>query len=249
MIEIKNLKKAYNNVTVVDIPSLTISKGESVGLVGNNGAGKTTLFRMILDLILPESGEISSNGEPVAGHENWKTYTASYLDEGFLIEYLTPEEYLYFIGSLHQQSRPQVDEALTALGDFFNGEILNRGKYIRDLSKGNQCKVGVASCLLQNPQILVLDEPFANIDPSTQFRLKNMLKDANKSKGITTIVSSHDLNHITDVCDRILLMEKGVIIKDIATSSSTLSELESYFGVGQTLGSAPVVGIDQEENH
>jgi len=249
MIEIKNLKKAYNNVTVVDIPNLTISKGESVGLVGNNGAGKTTLFRMILDLILPESGEISSNGEPVAGHENWKTYTASYLDEGFLIEYLTPEEYLYFIGSLHQQSRPQVDEALAALGDFFNGEILNRGKYIRDLSKGNQCKVGVASCLLQHPQILVLDEPFANIDPSTQFRLKNMLKDANKSKGITTIVSSHDLNHITDVCDRILLMEKGVIIKDIATSSSTLSELESYFGVGQTLGSAPVVGIDQEENH
>ena len=249
MIEIKNLKKTYNNVTVVDIPHLAISKGESVGLVGNNGAGKTTLFRMILDLILPESGEISSNGEVVAGHENWKTYTASYLDEGFLIEYLTPEEYLYFIGSLHQQSRPQVDEALTALGDFFNGEILNRGKYIRDLSKGNQCKVGVASCLLQNPQILVLDEPFANIDPSTQFRLKNMLKDANKNKGITTIVSSHDLNHITDVCDRILLMEKGVIIKDIATSSSTLSELESYFGVGQTVGSAPVIGIDLEENH
>jgi ABC-2 type transport system ATP-binding protein len=239
MIEIKNLKKAYNNVTVVDIPNLTISKGESVGLVGNNGAGKTTLFRMILDLILPESGEISSNGELVAGHENWKTYTASYLDEGFLIEYLTPEEYLYFIGSLHQQSRPQVDEALAALGDFFNGEILNRGKYIRDLSKGNQCKVGVASCLLQNPQILVLDEPFANIDPSTQFRLKNMLKDANKNKGITTIVSSHDLNHITDVCDRILLMEKGVIIKDIATGSSTLSELENYFGVGQALSTSP----------
>ena len=249
MIEINNLKKAYNNVTVVDIPHLSIAKGESVGLVGNNGAGKTTLFRMVLDLILPESGQILSNGEVVAGHENWKAYTASYLDEGFLIEYLTPEEYLYFIGSLHQQSRPQVDEALVELSDFFNGEILNRGKYIRDLSKGNQCKVGVASCLLQNPQLLMLDEPFANIDPSTQFRLKNMLKDANKSKGVTTIVSSHDLNHITDVCDRILLMEKGVIIKDIATSSSTLSELESYFGVGQTAGSVPVTGIDQEENH
>lgn len=239
MIEIQNLKKTYNNVTVVDIPNLTISKGESVGLVGNNGAGKTTLFRMILDLILPESGQISSNGEAVAGHENWKAYTASYLDEGFLIDYLTPEEYLYFIGSLHQQSRPEVDETLVALGDFFNGEILNRGKYIRDLSKGNQCKVGVASCLLQNPQLLMLDEPFANIDPSTQFRLKNMLKDANKSKGVTTIVSSHDLNHITDVCDRILLMEKGVIIKDIATSSSTLSELEDYFGVGQKTTYSP----------
>ena len=91
MIEIKNLKKAYNGVTVVNIPQLEIKKGESVGLVGNNGAGKTTLFRMMLDLIRPETGEVSSNGEPVAGHEKWKDYTASYLDEGFLIDYLHPK--------------------------------------------------------------------------------------------------------------------------------------------------------------
>jgi ABC-2 type transport system ATP-binding protein len=248
MIEIKNLKKIYGGITVVDVPHLVINKGESVGLVGNNGAGKTTLFRMILDLIRPDAGEVRSNGEAVAGHESWKTYTASYLDEGFLIDYLTPEEYLYFIGGLHQQSKAIVDETLLKLADFFNDEILNKGKYIRDLSKGNQCKVGVASCVLQNPQLLMLDEPFANIDPSTQFRLKNMLKELNKAQGITNIVSSHDLNHITDVCDRILLMEKGVIIKDIATNSSTLKELENYFGVGQTVETeAEVVGkIDEE---
>ena len=233
MIAIDNLKKIYGGVTVVNIPHLEIKKGESVGLVGNNGAGKTTLFRMILDLIRAEAGEILSNGENVAGHENWKNYTASYLDEGFLIDYLTPEEYFYFIGGLHQQSRAHVDDFLSGLTEFFNGEILKRGKYIRDLSKGNQCKVGVASCLMQNPELLMLDEPFANIDPSTQFRLKSILKDLNKNKGVTTLISSHDLNHITDVCDRILLMEKGVIIKDIATSSSTLGELEAYFGVGQ----------------
>lgn len=234
MIEVRNLKKIYNGITVVDVPTLQINKGESVGLVGNNGAGKTTLFRMVLDLIRAESGEILSNGEVVAGHEKWKDYTAAYLDEGFLIDYLTPEEYFYFIGGLHSLNRAHVDEVLTGLTDFFNGEILKKGKYIRDLSKGNQCKVGVASCLLQEPQLLMLDEPFANIDPSTQFRLKNLLKDLNKNKGVTTIVSSHDLNHITDVCDRILLMEKGVIIKDIATSSSTLNELEAYFGVEAT---------------
>ena len=231
MIEIKDLKKIYGGATVVNIPHLEIKKGESVGLVGNNGAGKTTLFRLILDLIRPESGEVLSNGEPVAGHENWKNYTASYLDEGFLIDYLTPEEYFYFIGGLHQQSSANVDDFLSGLTDFFNGEILKKGKYIRDLSKGNQCKVGVASCLLQNPELLMLDEPFANIDPSTQFRLKSLLKDLNKNKGVTTLISSHDLNHITDVCERILLMEKGVIIKDIATSSSTLNELVAYFGV------------------
>ncbi len=233
MIEIKDLKKVYAGVTVVNVPHLEIRKGESVGLVGNNGAGKTTLFRMMLDLIRPETGEVLLNGEVVAGHENWKNYTASYLDEGFLIDYLTPEEYFYFIGGLHQQSRAHVDDFLSGMSDFFNGEILKKGKYIRDLSKGNQCKVGVVSCLLQNPELLMLDEPFANIDPSTQFRLKSILKDLNKNKGVTNLISSHDLNHITDVCDRILLMEKGVIIKDIATSSSTLSELEAYFGVEQ----------------
>ena len=223
----------YGGVTVVNVPDVEIRKGESVGLVGNNGAGKTTLFRMILDLIRPETGEVLINDEPVAGHESWKNYTASYLDEGFLIDYLTPEEYFYFIGGLHQQSHAHVDDFLSGLSEFFNGEILQKGKYIRDLSKGNQCKVGVASCLLQSPELLMLDEPFANIDPSTQFRLKSLLKELNKAKGVTTLISSHDLNHITDVCDRILLMEKGVIIKDIATGSSTLAELELYFGVGQ----------------
>jgi len=247
MIEIKDLKKAYNGVVVVNVPQLEIKKGESVGLVGNNGAGKTTLFRTVLDLIRPEAGEVLSKGENVAGHENWKNYTASYLDEGFLIDYLTPEEYFYFIGGLHQQSRAHVDDFLAGLAEFFNDEILKKGKYIRDLSKGNQCKVGVASCLLQNPELLMLDEPFANIDPTTQFRLKSLLKDMNKNKGVTTFISSHDLNHITDVCDRILLMEKGKIIKDIATSSSTLNELEEYFGVGQIQSAAGK--IDEEENH
>ncbi|BAU52001.1 ABC transporter ATP-binding protein [Mucilaginibacter gotjawali] len=247
MIAINDLKKIYNGVTVVNISHLEIKKGESVGLVGNNGAGKTTLFRLMLDLIRPDNGVVLSNGENVAGHEHWKNYTASYLDEGFLIDYLTPEEYFYFIGGLHRQSRATVDDYLSGMAEFFNGEILKKGKYIRDLSKGNQCKVGVVSCLLQNPELLMLDEPFANIDPSTQFRLKSLLKDLNKNKGVTTLISSHDLNHITDVCDRILLMEKGKIIKDIATSSSTLNELEDYFGVGQIIGSP--VKVDGEENH
>ncbi|MGI4021655.1 MAG: ABC transporter ATP-binding protein [Janthinobacterium lividum] len=231
MIEINKLTKSYAGVTVVNIPELHIQKGETVGLVGNNGAGKTTLFRMILDLIRPESGQVLSNGKDVMQDEQWKDYTASYLDEGFLIDYLTPEEYFYFIGSLHNQNKVYVDEKLSALTDFFNGEILQKGKYIRDLSKGNQCKVGVAACLLQNPEILMLDEPFANIDPTTQIRLKNLLKDLSYKNSMTTIVSSHDLNHVTDVCQRILLMEKGQIIKDIQTNSNTLGELESYFSV------------------
>lgn len=233
MIEINNLNKTYNGFPVVNVPQLIIAKGETIGLVGNNGAGKTTLFRLILDLIRADAGEVISDGENVALGETWKNFTASFLDEGFLIDYLTPEEYFYFIGSLHDLSKAHINSELEAYSDFFNGEILNGKKYIRDLSKGNQCKVGIIACLLQNPQVLILDEPFANIDPSTQIRLKNLIKTITVEKRITTIISSHDLNHVTDVSQRILLMEKGEIIKDIQTSTNTLLELEEYFSVMQ----------------
>lgn len=231
MIEIKKLKKSYNGVTVVNVQELSIGRGETIGLIGNNGAGKTTLFRLMLDLVRPDSGEVLLRNENVAETENWKKYTASYLDEGFLIDYLTPEEYFYFIGGLHNISRAQVDAELGRYTEFFNGEILRKGKYIRDLSKGNQSKIGIVASLLRNPDMLMLDEPFANIDPSTQIRLKNMIKELSQGRNITTVISSHDLNHVTEVCKRILLMEKGKIIKDIATNSNTLQELEDYFSV------------------
>ncbi|WP_421945335.1 ABC transporter ATP-binding protein [Pedobacter sp.] len=227
ILEVKNLQKVYGDKTVVNIQDLHIEAGETVGLVGNNGAGKTTFFRMLLDLIRPTSGEVLSKGENVMQNDNWKNYTASFLDEGFLIDYLTPEEYFVFIGSLHNLSVADVSAYLTQYGEFFNGEILNSGKYIRDFSKGNQVKVGIAAALMQKPEILILDEPFANLDPTTQIRLKNLLK--LQSGSMTTFISSHDLNHVTDVCSRIILVEKGTVIKDFKTDENTLKELESYF--------------------
>ncbi|MDN3587667.1 ABC transporter ATP-binding protein [Pedobacter aquatilis] len=227
ILEVKNLQKVYGDKTVVNIQDLNIEAGETVGLVGNNGAGKTTFFRMLLDLIRPTSGEVLSKGANVMQNDNWKNYTASFLDEGFLIDYLTPEEYFIFIGSLHNLSVADVSAYLTQYGEFFNGEILNSGKYIRDFSKGNQVKVGIAAALMQKPEILILDEPFANLDPTTQIRLKNLLK--LQAGSMTTFISSHDLNHVTDVCNRIILVEKGIVIKDFKTDENTLKELESYF--------------------
>lgn len=229
MIEIKQLKKSYAGRTVVNINNLTIRAGETIGLVGNNGAGKTTLFRMLLDLIRPDSGEVLSKDINVAQNAGWKNYTASYLDEGFLIDYLTPEEYFIFIGSLQQMSAAHVNDYLRQYEEFFNGEILNRGKYIRDFSKGNQNKVGIAAALMQKPELLILDEPFANLDPTTQIRLKTLIKSLKTSHRLTTLISSHDLNHVTDVCDRIILLEKGLVIKDFRTDENTLKELEAYF--------------------
>jgi len=202
-----------------------------IGLVGNNGAGKTTFFRLLLDLIRANKGEIFLKEKNIAGSEDWKSYTAAYLDEGFLIGYLTPEEYFYFTGKLAGQSKAQVDEFLLGFVSFFDGAILKSGKYIRDLSKGNQFKVGIAAALLQDPEILILDEPFANLDPSSQMRLIKMLKDIHEQRRLTVLISSHDLTHITDVCSRILLMEKGKIIRDLLTSPDTLKELEEYFKI------------------
>lgn len=229
MIQIKNLVKTYGNKTVVNIENLQFDKGETIGLVGNNGAGKTTFFRMLLDLIRPNAGEVLSKDENVSNSGHWKSYTASYLDEGFLIDYLTPEEYFVFIGSLHNMSKPDVAEYIQQYQEFFNGEVLNSGKYIRDFSKGNQNKVGIAAAFMQKPELLVLDEPFANLDPSTQIRLKSLIKDLKNQQQVTTLISSHDLNHVTDVCDRIILMEKGVIIQDLQKNENTLQQLQHYF--------------------
>lgn len=231
MISVQNIIKEYNGTRVLHIDGLEIKRGESVGLVGNNGAGKTTLFSMILDLIQASSGEISINGLKVQGNEQWKAFTGSFLDESFLIGYLTPEEYFYFIGSLHNLSEQDVDAFVNEYTEFFNGEILGKKKYIRDLSKGNQKKVGIVGALIGHPELIILDEPFANLDPSSQFRLKNLIRDLIASRQVTILISSHDLSHTVEISNRIIALEKGQIIKDIITSPETLEELTAFFSV------------------
>lgn len=229
MIEIHNLSKAYNGQTVLNIDELDIPKGQSFGLVGNNGAGKTTLFSLLLDLIQPTSGQISNKDIVVNESEEWKPFTSSFIDESFLIGYLTPEEYFYFIGDLRNQNKADVDKLLAGFEDFFHGEILQQKKYLRDLSKGNQKKAGIVGALIGNLEVIILDEPFANLDPTTQIRLKQILKDLAKEHGTTVLVSSHDLTHVTEVCERIVVLDKGEVVKDTPTSEATLKELEAYF--------------------
>ncbi len=230
MIATKNISKNYAGVTVLNITELDIPKGESFGLVGNNGAGKTTYFNLLLDLIKPTTGDISNNGIVVSQSEEWKTFTSSFIDESFLISYLTPEEYFYFIGDLRNQNKADIDAFLSQFEDFFNGEIIGRKKYLRDLSKGNQKKAGIVAALIGNPEVIILDEPFANLDPTTQIRLKQIIKKLTDDRNITVLISSHDLMHVTEVCERIVVLEKGEIIKDLKTSAATLKELEAHFG-------------------
>lgn len=231
MIITKELSKKYGGITVLNVPSLEIPNGQVFGLVGNNGAGKTTYFNLLLDLIKPTTGTISNNEIRVDKSEDWKPFTSAFIDESFLIGYLTPEEYFSFIGELRGMNKADIDAFLAQFKEIFNDEILGKNKFLRDLSKGNQKKTGIVAALIGNPEVIVLDEPFANLDPTTQIRLKKLLRELTRNSNATVLISSHDLGHVTEVCERIVVLEKGDIVKDIKTSEETLKELEAYFSV------------------
>lgn len=230
MIKIENLKKAFGKTVASNIPSFTINEGEILGLVGNNGAGKTTLFRMFLDLLKPDEGEVALNGINPALSEEWKSFTGAYIDEGFLIDFLTPEEYFAFIGKITGMKQDAVDERLKAFERLAAGEIFGQKKLIRNLSAGNKQKVGIMSALFNYPKLVILDEPFNFLDPSSQNILKHELMEYNKETGATILVSSHNLAHTIDISTRIALLEKGQIIKDLPNQDgSAKAELEDYF--------------------
>lgn len=241
-IDVTSLKKNFGDHTAVNISSYHIGDGELIGLVGNNGAGKTTLFRLMLDLLQADDGRVilgfrpegNTDGELLSINpsesEDWKMYTGSYIDEGFLIEFLTPEEFFAFVGKVCGLSKKETEERVHQFDQLMAGEILGHKKLIRDLSAGNKQKVGIVAALLNQPQLLILDEPFNFLDPSSQNVLKNMLTEYNKATGSTIIISSHNLAHTIDICPRITLLEHGIIVKDLDNiDHSATKELEDYF--------------------
>lgn len=230
MIRIYGIKKSYFNKNVLDISKLKINRGEIVGMVGNNGAGKTTLFRLILDLICPDKGDIWLDNILVSKSENWKNFTGSYLDESFLIDYLTPEEFFSFIGNIYHYSMDEINVKLNSFCEFYNNEILEQGrKYIRDFSAGNKQKIGISTALIIDPKILILDEPFNHLDPSSQIILKRILLEANQILKTTILISSHNLNHVSEICTRIIVLNKGRIVKDCINDGRILEVLTKYF--------------------
>ena len=230
MITISNLKKSFGETIACDIPSLTINDGDILGLVGNNGAGKTTLFRMLLDLLKPDEGEVQLDTVNPADSEKWKEWTGAFIDEGFLIDFLTPEEYFAFIGKITDMKQEDVDERLKDFERLAAGEIFGQKKLIRNLSAGNKQKVGIMSALFNKPKLVILDEPFNFLDPSSQNILKHELTAYQEQTGATILISSHNLQHTIDISTRITLLEKGRIIMDLSNENGAAkTELENYF--------------------
>lgn len=228
-IQIENLVKRFGKQVAIDIPELNIEKGSLLGIVGNNGAGKTTLFRLILDLLKADTGHVLSNDVDVSKNEDWKTYTGSFLDNRFLIDFLMPEEYFYFVGETYNMTKSVVDERLNTFNRFMNDEILGKKKYIRNFSAGNKQKIGIIAAMMIQPQVLILDEPFNFLDPSSQIEIRDMILKMNKENGTTTLISSHNLNYTTDISSHVILLEKGIVIKNLVNSPEARLELNSYF--------------------
>ncbi|MBE6260671.1 MAG: ABC transporter ATP-binding protein [Prevotella sp.] len=231
MITISNLKKQFGETCACDIPSFTINDGDILGLVGNNGAGKTTLFRLLLDLLKADEGAVWIDSVNPAESEAWKQEVGAYIDEGFLIDFLTPEEYFAFLGKVSGISQPEIDERLQMFERFANGELFGQKKLIRNLSAGNKMKVGIISALFRRPKTVILDEPFNFLDPTSQLVLKHLLQDYAQQTGATILISSHNLQHTVDISTRIALLEHGQIIRDLPNAEgSAASELQEYFG-------------------
>ena len=254
-IQLTGLKKIFGEKTAVDIPSLEIDKGEVIGLVGNNGAGKTTLFRPLLDLQKADEGQVllgfdenetkqTVSTEPLTSTqdstnltwiapsetETWKSLTGAYIDSGFLIDFLTPEEYFDFIAKVNHLPTEQLQSFLNSMAQLMDGEILGQKKLIRDFSAGNQQKIGIIAAMIAHPQLLILDEPFNFLDPSSQNLLKKIILDYHKQTNATILVSSHNLQHTIEISTRVILLEKGKIIKDLPNENQKAeADLEAYF--------------------
>jgi ABC-2 type transport system ATP-binding protein len=228
-LQIRDLVKRFGEKTALNVSELNIIKGTLLGLVGNNGAGKTTLFRLVLDLLKADSGYVLSKNTDVSKSEDWKVYTGSFIDNRFLIEFLTPEEYFYFVGECYGMNNETVHERLQPFTRFMNDEILEQKKYIRNFSSGNKQKIGIMAAIMIRPKILILDEPFNFLDPSSQIEIRDMILKLNKELQTTVLISSHNLNYTTEISNRLVLLEKGLIKIDKTNSPEVIEELNNYF--------------------
>lgn len=228
-VEFNQIEKRYDSKVALSIPAWHLEQGEMLGLVGSNGAGKTTFLRLLLDLLRPDQGNIRINGRVLEEDNSWRAVTGSFLDRSFLVEYLTIPEYLEFVGAAFGLSKKETYQRLELYEGFLPISRVDSKRLLRDLSTGNAKKVGILAALFVSPDFVILDEPFANLDPPSQIRLKEILIRAGRDKNTTMIISSHDLGHVTEVCGRITLLSQGKIVRDIETSKETLAELNTFF--------------------
>src|SRR5690554_587424 len=208
MLEVKNAKIMYGDFVAVKDLSFTIKPGDIFGLLGTNGAGKTTTFRMIMGLLEPTEGEVLYFGEKIGYHN--VDEVGYMIEERSLLTKLTVKELMLFHGRLKSLKKEVIIERLEYWLERF-GVSEYKDKKIKELSKGNQQKIQFITALLNEPKLLILDEPFAGLDPINTVLFVDAIRDFQK-KGSMVVFSSHQLDHVESFCEEVCVLEKGKAI-------------------------------------
>ena len=231
IIQVKNLTKRYGNILALDQMNVDFFSNEITGIVGNNGSGKTTFLRLLLDLMLPDNGRVLFRGENVHRSDHWKPYTGAYVDESFLPGYLTPGEYARIFGRLRGFPEEYTEICMDRIKGFPAFNVLDDNKLIRNLSDGNRQRLGILGAVLFQPELIILDEPFNFLDPASQQDLIRILRDYSGKQETTILLTSHNLQFVSEVCTRIILFESGKIIDDFQNRPDSLLRLKTYFKI------------------
>ncbi len=220
------IQKKYKNFSL-ELPRLEIQSPSIVGLVGNNGAGKTTLLKCILDLVKLDKGAIYIGGLKNDQTDKWLLKTGSFLDNSFLFEFLKPLEYFELIRKNFNISKEDFFKLMNMFKVFLNS--VDEKKIIRELSSGNKHKIGIVSAFINFPDLLILDEPFNFLDPSSQHELVRVIKKYEQSKICTMIISSHNILLINEIASSLLLIEDGKLKFDLLNTVQNQVIMNNYF--------------------
>ncbi len=208
MLEVKNLTKFFGIKKVVDNVSFSVENGKILGVLGKNGAGKSTTFRMILNILEPDEGEVLYNGEKIDSKVSDKI---GYLPEvGSLIDSYTVYEQCMYYGKMKSMSEEQIKKNMFDLLERFS-IVEYANMKIKELSKGNKQKIQFIISILHDPDLIILDEPFSGLDPVSVEYFKNVILEL-KEKGKTIIFSSHIMSQVEMLCEDVLIIDKGKVI-------------------------------------
>lgn len=209
-ITVKNLTKIYGQQKAVDNISFSVNKGEIVGFLGPNGAGKSTTMKMITGYLQPDAGDITVSNIDVTKDPRSAKKRVGYLPESNALYYdMYVKEYLDFVADVHKISNRQ-----SAISNVIEqvGLTKEKAKKVGQLSKGYKQRVGLAAALLHNPEVLILDEPTSGLDPNQIVEIRNVIKEQGKDKLV--LFSSHILQEVEAICDRVIIINKGKIVAD-----------------------------------
>ncbi len=208
-IELKDISKTYNNIEVLKNINFSVQKGEILGLLGVNGAGKSTIMKIICSYVKPNSGKVKICEKDIETHTKLTKSKIGYLSEkNPLYEEMYVNEFLIFISKFYKEKNKNLNTVLE------NTNLKNiKNKKIKILSAGQRKRVGIAQAILHDPDVLILDEPTATLDPNQKNEIHTLIKELGKKKAI--LFSSHIIDEVEKICDRIIIIHKGDIIANL----------------------------------